>query len=410
MKAEIVSIGNEILLGDVLDTNSHYIAGRLPLIGIDLHWISQVGDDRLRLLEVLQCAWARSELVIVNGGLGPTEDDITRQTIAELFAEDMYIDEGLKQWLEQMFSKMGYRMPEENIKQAMLISSARVIPNPLGSAPGWRIERDSKTMLAIPGPPAEMRRMWNKEIEPELKKRMNKVIISRTLKTFGLGESELDERLGSLVSALNPTIGVYTKADGVQVRITARASRQEEAHRILTDMEAEVRAILGPYIWGEDEDTLDAIIVTLLQERDLSLGVMESPTGGLLTSTVSDVPESINCLRGGLVAYSDEMKISCGVNAGTIQQYGAASAEVTVEMAELARSRFKADIGLGLDCVREPDASGDIKAGTIFVTIASAKETKSHQAYYPPRRADFKAGAAFVALFTLHQFLTSLQQ
>lgn len=408
MKAEIVSVGTEILIGDTLDTNSHYIAGRLPLLGIDLWWVSQVGDDQARLLEVLQHAWGRSDLIIVNGGLGPTADDITRETIARLFSETMYLDEGLKQWLEDLFASMGYRMPEENLKQAMLIPSARPISNPRGTAPGWWIEREGKIMLAIPGPPSEMQRMWDREIEPKLKLKTDRIILSRTLKTFGLGESEVDERLGSLLSSVNPIIGIYTKADGTQLRITAEAPDQSEAQRMLTEKEAQVRAILGNYIWGQDEDTLETLVINLLREKGLTLGIMEALTGGFITSTVIDAPESITCVRGGLVACSEEMKASWGVSPATIQRYGSVSGEVTAEMAELAKSWLKADIGLGVDAAREADGTRDIKAGTIFVAITSAERKESHRAAYPLR--DFKASVTFVALFLLRQFLTGFQQ
>jgi len=194
MKAEIISIGTEILLGQIADTNAPYLASQLPLLGIDLYWISQVGDNRARLLDTLKRAHDRSDLIITSGGLGPTEDDITRDAIAELLGEKMTVDPEIEQWLRAIFQKLGYEMPECNIRQANLIPSARAIANPLGTAPGWWVERDGRTILAMPGPPGEMKRMWEHEIRPVLKRSLQgDVIISRTIKTMGLAEARVDE-------------------------------------------------------------------------------------------------------------------------------------------------------------------------------------------------------------------------
>src|SRR5581483_593386 len=212
MKAEVISIGTEILLGEILDTNAQFIASRLPALGIDLYWMSKVGDNRGRLVALLQQAWERSELIICTGGLGPTEDDVTREAIAETLGEAPYVDAGQEDQLRRWFAGRGVVMPERNLKQAWLTPSTRAIPNPRGTAPGWWAEKDGRLVIAMPGPPAEMARMWEKEVAPPLERRATgAVILSHTVKTAGLGEGTVDEMISPLLKSTNPTIGVYAK-------------------------------------------------------------------------------------------------------------------------------------------------------------------------------------------------------
>ena len=211
MNAEIVSIGTEILLGEILDTNARQIASRLPALGIDLYRMSQIGDNRQRLVDLLRQAWQRADIVFCTGGLGPTEDDVTRDAIAELLGETVYVDEELERQLRAWFTRRGaVNMPERNIKQAWLTASTRSIPNLHGTAPGWWSEKDGHVVVAMPGPPAEMARMWESEVEPELRQRSSGVIITtRTIKTVGIGEGQVDEMISDLLKSTNPSIGVY---------------------------------------------------------------------------------------------------------------------------------------------------------------------------------------------------------
>ncbi|MEE9324236.1 MAG: molybdopterin-binding protein, partial [Dehalococcoidia bacterium] len=233
MKAEIVSIGTEILLGQITDTNAAHLASQLPPLGIDLYWISQVGDNLSRIVDVLSRGWARSDLILTTGGLGPTQDDVTREAIAQLLGEEVRVDATLERDLREQFRRWGYRMPEANIKQAWLIPSSQPIPNPRGTAPGWWVERDGRTLVAMPGPPGEMTRMWQKEVTPRLKERVQGVIIlSKTLKTLGIGEGSVDEMLGPLLPSKNPTVAVYAKPDGIHIRITSKTPTEEEGRRL----------------------------------------------------------------------------------------------------------------------------------------------------------------------------------
>jgi len=244
MKAEIISIGTELLLGQITDTNATYLASELPLLGIDLYWISQVGDNRSRLVDALKGACDRSDIILTTGGLGPTEDDITREAIAEMLGEELSVDPEIEQWIRGIFSKLGYEMPERNIKQANLIPSARAIANLRGSAPGWWVENEGRMILAMPGPPGEMRQMWKTEVRPELKRRLSgEVIVSRTIKTLGLAEARVDELVSPLLASTDPTLAVYAKLDGIQLRLTTKNRVRAKAEETISQAEEQLRII-----------------------------------------------------------------------------------------------------------------------------------------------------------------------
>ena len=370
MKAEIISVGTEILLGEILDTNSQYLAARLPPLGIDVHYISKVGDNLSRLAETIGRAEERSDVVLITGGLGPTEDDLTRQAIALTLGEEMYLDKETEQRLRAFFAARGFSFPERNIKQAMLIPSAQAIPNPRGTAPGWWVEKDGHIIVAMPGPPAELQRMWEVEVAPRLARLASgEVIVSRTLKTIGIGEGHLDEMVSPFLKSENPTVGVYAKPDGVHLRLTAKAPTQEAAQRLIQPMEEELRRLLGDAVWGADDDSLEGVIGAILKQGGLTLATMESCTGGLLASTITDVPGSSDYFKGGYVAYSAQMKMSLGVSAEVIEQHGTVSDEVAAEMARAARARAEADIGMGVTGVAGPDELEGKPPGRMHIAV-----------------------------------------
>ncbi len=370
MQAELISIGTELLLGEILDTNAQYLGARLPALGIDLYYMSKVGDNLDRLTEVIERAWGRSDLVITTGGLGPTEDDLTREAIGRVLGEELSVDPELERQLREFFARRGVTMPERNLKQVTLIPSARTIPNPRGTAPGWWVERQGHLIVAMPGPPAEMTRMWEQEVAPELERRQpGAVLVTRTLKTTGVGEGHVDEMVSDLLKSNNPTIGVYARADGVQLRIAAKGPTREEAQRLIEPVEAETRQILGSAVWGADGDTLESVVGDLLRRYELTLATMESCSGGLLANTITNVPGSSAYFRGGLVAYASETKIDWGVDPATIAQHGAISVECAGDMARAARERLSADIGIGITGVAGPDPQEEKPPGTIHVAL-----------------------------------------
>jgi len=406
MKGEIVSIGTEILLGQITDTNASYIASKLPLLGIDLYWISQVGDNRARLVEVLRRAYDRSDLVITSGGLGPTEDDVTREAIAELLGEQMSVDPDIERWIREIFQKIGYEMPESNLRQAHLIPSARAIANPLGTAPGWWVEHGGRIIAAMPGPPAELQRMWEYEVEPELRRRLDgEVIVSRTIKTLGFGEAKVDEMVKPLLASTNPTLGVYAKLDGVQLRLTAKDRVRAKAEEALARAETRLRDILGETVWGVDDETLEGIVGDMLRQRNLTLAVMESCTGGLLASTITDVPGSSDYFKGGLVAYSAEAKAGFGVDRALLAEHGTVSPETAAAMARAARTTLGADIGAGVTGVAGPSEIEGKPVGTVHIAIDSDRGGASASARLPFRRQDMKRRAVYATLFKLRQLM-----
>lgn len=370
MQAELISVGTELLLGEILDTNAQYISARLPELGIDLYYVSKVGDNLERLAEVIGRAWSRSDLVITTGGLGPTEDDLTREAIARVLGEEMVVDPASEAALRDFFARRAVAMPERNVKQATVIPSGRAIANPRGTAPGWWVERDGHIIVALPGPPSEMQRMWEKEVAPELERRpTGTILVTRTLKTAGLGEGHVDEMLSPFLKSTNPSIGVYAKQDGVHLRIGAKAANREAALRLIEPLEAEIRRALGDVIWGADDETLASAVGELLRAQELMLGTMESCTGGLLADTLTDVPGSSQYFRGGLVSYATEMKIAWGVDPGVIQESGVISSECALAMARAARATLSTQVGIGITGVAGPDPQDDKPAGTVHVGL-----------------------------------------
>jgi nicotinamide-nucleotide amidase len=370
MKAEILSIGTELLLGEIVDTNSAFIASRLPGLGIDLYFQHTVGDNLGRIVQTIGRAWEENDLVITTGGLGPTEDDLTREAIAEVLGETPYTDEGLAAWVRAIFARRNMPMPERNLKQAWLIPSARPIPNPRGTAPGWWVERDGKVIVAMPGVPAEMTRMWDEEVAPELARRSpGIVLVTRTLKTSGMSEAGVDERLSPLLKSTNPSVGVYARADGIHVRFAAKAPTAAEARALIEPLEQEARALLGPVVWGADDDTFEKVVGEMLAERGLTLAAMESCTGGLLADTLTNVPGSSRYFRGSIVSYATEVKELMGVDPQVIETHGVISEETALAMAAAARRVLKADAGIGITGVAGPDPLDGHPVGEVHIAV-----------------------------------------
>ncbi len=369
MRAEIISCGTELLLGHITDTNATYLAQSLASLGIDLYFVSQVGDNQGRIVETLRRAWERSDLVIMTGGLGPTEDDLARESISALLGETMQVDPELEAELRGMFAARHSTMPERNIKQATLIPSAQALPNPRGTAPGWWVEKEGHIIVAMPGVPREMYRMWEQEVIPRLSPYTGGLIFTRILRVWGLGESAVEERLDPVIHSNNPTVATYAKADAVDVRVTAKAETHEKAEQQVAEMEARVRQTLGHHVFGVDKDTLQGVIGKYLTERRQTLGVMESLTGGLLSSTVTDVPGSSNYFVGGLVTYNTDLKAQMGVPREILEQYGAVSEEAACAMAHAARKRLDTDFGLGITGVAGPDKQEGKPVGTVYIAI-----------------------------------------
>jgi nicotinamide-nucleotide amidase len=405
--AELISVGTELLRGEVIDTNAGYLAAEMPLLGVELQSMSTAADDKEQLCQLLRQAMERSDLVIVGGGLGPTEDDLTRDCIAAVLDEEMAVDPDMEQQLRAMFTRTGREMPVHNIKQAYLIPSAKPLPNPRGTAPGWWVEKEGKAIVALPGPPREMRPMWKNEVVPRLKIRFpGEEILSRTIKTFVIAEAKVSELVQPFFESTNPTLGIYSHPDGIHIRMIARG---DNASQVLDTTEVQLEEILAPHVWGKDNDTLEGIICSWLNRRGMTLATMEDGTGGLLANIIADVPESSGCYRGGLIACSNETKTLWGVSPEVIEQYGTISAEVAGAMAIAARDNFSADFGLGTTPVARVDNPEGKQPGLAFIGVADAKGTQTWQQNYPPTWEGVRNRAAISALFRLRERMIELK-
>jgi nicotinamide-nucleotide amidase len=402
MKAEIIPVGTEILLGNIVDTNSSFLANQLPLLGIDLYFISTAGDNLNRLVDTLERAWKRADIIITTGGLGPTQDDITREAIGDLVGEELKVDDNVWQELQDLLARYTGEIPQSNIRQATIIPSAQVIPNRMGTAPGWWVEKDSHIVIALPGPSEEMKMMWQQGILPKLQQRVTgEVILSRTIKTFRLAEAKVDELVAHVSKLPNPTLATYINPDGVYLRITAKAAKKAEAQRMISHSEREIRNVLSPYIWGADDDTPGSVIGDLLKAGNLSLATMESCTEGLLCSTVASSRESCTYFKGGSLACCDETKIACGVDASVLADCGQEGAEVAAAMAGAACRNLKADIGVGV--------SGNLNinenSGEAFVGLSTDRSEQTFTHRLRGNHSRMKQRTVYAALFDLRRML-----
>ena len=409
MNAEVISIGTELLMGEITDTNASFIASRLPPLGIRLQRVSQLGDDLDVLSEAFSRGLDRSDIIFTTGGLGPTKDDLTREAIAGSLGQEMVVQDDLLQHLKGYFRNRGWEMPATNIKQATLIPSASSIPNRRGTAPGWWVEQDGKIIVSMPGPPSELHDIWDEEVVPRLRRKVRgEVILTRTIKTTGLSEGGLDEMVSQYLGGENPYLGIYAKSDGIHLRIIARAANDEAAGRLIEPMERGLVSIVGPYVWGYDDVTPEQEAVGLLAGKALTLATMESGTGGLLANTISDVPGSDGCFRGGFVCHDARSAVAGGVPAAVVGTRGLVSEEAVVAMARVAVERLEADIGIGLSGVVGPEEIEGKPVGRVHTAIVMGDSTLHFSSELPPRRQIVKSRAVANALIELRRLLNSL--
>ena len=408
MRCEVVAVGTELLLGQIVDTNSSWIGEQLALAGIDSLFQVKVGDNHGRIVDTLRRGLSRSDAVICCGGLGPTQDDITRACIAEVMGVELQRDPDLSEMIRFMFESRGRAMPENNLLQADVPEGAQIIEQRRGTAPGLICPVGDKVIYAVPGVPYEMHEMMERAILPDLKRRSGdtSVILSRVLRTWGESESGIAERLAGRLDHLDGT-GSATIAflasgmEGLKVRLTDKAEDEAAAHKLIDAEEAEVRAILGDLVFGVDHETMEHAVLALLAEQGLTLGLAESVTGGYIAERITDVPGASQVFRGSIVSYASDVKRDVlGVPAGPV-----VSDEAAVAMAEGARRVLGADVGLAVTGVAGPESQDGHRPGTVFVGWAIGDEVDSIMLKLPGDRIRVRQFTVISALDLLRRKL-----
>ena len=375
--AEIVTIGTEMLLGDLIDTNTAWISQRLAELGVGIYRHTTVGDNTERIVDALREASSRSALVVTTGGLGPTSDDLTNACLSTLTGREMVEYPEAREHVDEMFARFGRQPTANNYKQALFPAGTELIPNPVGTAMGALVEWEGTLFATLPGVPTEMKTMFGETLEPMIRARSEGSIVSKTLHFAGIGESALAEKVQEFLDATDPTVAPLAGQGRVRLRITTRAATEREAQEKIAPVEKEVIARLGDYFFGEDGETLEGAVARLLEERSATLALAESCTGGLLAKRLTDMPGASAYFTEALVTYSNESKERLlGVPHALIAEHGAVSEAVAREMAEGARRVSGADYGLSVTGVAGPDGGTEEKpVGLVFVGISDAEDT-----------------------------------
>ena len=379
MSAEIICIGTELLLGDILNTNCHYLAQELASLGIPHYYQTVVGDNLKRIHQVIEVAIGRSSILVFTGGLGPTPDDLTTEAIASFFETPLEEKPEIIATIKAKFASIGRKMTANNRKQALIPVGAKILPNPTGTAPGmiWQLPVSGKTLtiMTFPGVPSEMHRMWQETAVPFLKSQGwgQNIIYSQMLRFRGIGESALATKVEHLFALTNPTVAPYASAGEVRLRISAKAKSETEAMALIKPVAEEIQNITGLDYFGKDEDTLEAVVGKLLRDRQETVAVAESCTGGGLGSILTAIPGSSEYFLGGIIAYSNQVKMALlAVSEETLDQWGAVSHPVAQQMAQGAKQKLNTDWGIGITGIAGPDGGTETKpVGLVYIGLAS---------------------------------------
>ncbi len=412
MRAEILCVGSELLLGQIIDTNAAYIAQRLARAGIDVHRKQTAGDNLERIVDCIRGALSRADILVITGGLGPTTDDLTRDAISLALDAPLEFDEAIAQHLRDWFAGRQITIVDSILRQAYVPRGAVALDNPAGTAPGLRAETpDKKLLFAVPGVPREMKVLLDNSIIPFLLERVEgkpQLIVSRLLRSFGIGESMIAEPLEDiLTTATNPTAAplIFGNTE-VHLRLTAKAESEAAAKILLDELEATIRERVGEHIFGVDEQTLPAVLLNALEERGETLAVAESLTGGVANAFLSDVPGASKVLRGGVIAYSIDMKADIlGVSRDLITEKGVVSAETAIAMAEGVRKISGATYGLSTTGEAGPQSQSGADVGTVFIGIADANGSRAVERHFSGDRDAIRRRASLAAIDILRRQL-----
>lgn len=410
MNAEIIAVGSELLLGQITNTNARFISGNLAEIGINVYYHTVVGDNADRLKETIAIAESRADLIIFTGGLGPTKDDLTKETIAKHLGTTLEMDNEAMVSIAAFFERAGRPMTENNKKQALVLSGGEVLINENGMAPGMMYKNGNHLYMLLPGPPHEMEPMFQFEAKPKLIRLLNKedVIMSHVLRFYGIGEAELEDRLQDILDKQsNPTIAPLASAGEVTLRLTAKTDSTEHAWTLINAAKQEILERVGQYLYGYDDDSLASKAIDLLKAQGKTVSAAESLTAGLFQSELASVSGASAVLSGGVVTYNEQMKIQqLGIMPEFFGQHSVVSEETAAAMATAVREKFNTDISVSLTGAAGPDAHGEQPAGTVWIGIASEQGTKTYRLQLSGMRNTNRIRAVKLALYYLIRTLT----
>ncbi|MEC1179281.1 competence/damage-inducible protein A [Metasolibacillus meyeri] len=374
MNAEIIAVGSELLLGQIANTNAKFISSQLSELGVNVYYHTVVGDNAARLEEVIAVAEGRADIIIFSGGLGPTKDDLTKETIASHLGAELTFDEIALTYIEGFFERLGRPMTENNRKQALVLAGCEVLANHHGMAPGMILEQNGKTYILLPGPPKELEPMFQFEAKPKLASHLTDgaVILSHVMRFYGIGEAELEVAVQHILDTqTNPTVAPLASDGEVTLRITAKVANEQEATALIDAKVAEIQAIVGQFQYGINDDSLASKTVETLLAKNLTIAAAESLTAGLFQSELAEVSGVSGTLVGGVVTYNQQMKTEqLGIAPELFAEYGVVSSECAAAMAQSVRAKFGTNIGVGLTGAAGPDTHGGQPAGTVWIGIS----------------------------------------
>ncbi|NSB12241.1 competence/damage-inducible protein A [Clostridium beijerinckii] len=408
MKAEIIAIGTEILLGDIINSNAQYLAQELAALGIDMYYQQVVGDNEIKIMHAFDEAYSRSDIIITTGGLGPTDDDITKEVAAKYFNKKLIQDENSTKKIRDYFKFRERAMTQNNLKQGLIPEGATVINNNNGTAPGVIIEDDNKIMIILPGPPKEMKPMFEESVKPYLQEKSDSILVSRVVKILGIGESAVAEEIKDLMDAqTNPTIAPYAKDVGVILRITAKAETKDEALKLIEPIEEEIKNRLGDNVYATEDINIEEVVARLLIEKKLTISTAESCTGGMIASYLINYPGISEVFLEGAVTYSNEAKHNrLGVNNDILNKYGAVSEETAREMAIGIAKTANTDVSIVTTGIAGPEGGTLEKpVGLVFIGVYVQGKVTIQKCLFKGDRNKVRLQATITGLDMLRRIL-----